>query len=125
MEEKITEKSFFRVAIKNYDNVQCTSLKEFEDDIKRFSYLKKLFARYVENNELKERLILNHLIILHNVFGVATPELLFFKIDDQYWGILATFMLYLNIMPDTIPEFNIKLTDLQLDYNVINTLRNI
>lgn len=124
-EIKITENTFIMIAMHHYDNIQCTSISEFEDDLKRFSYLKKLFARYIENGDLKERLILNHLIVLHNVFGIITPELLFFKIDKQYWGVLATFMLYLNIMPDEMPEFNMKLSELNLDPNVINILRNI
>lgn len=125
MESKITESSFARIAMHHYDNVQCTSLKEFEDDLKRFSYLKKLFIRYMENDDLKERLIINHIIVLHNVFGIIAPELLFFKIDPKFWGILATFMIYLNIMPDKIPEFDIILSDIELDQDVIKILRNI
>lgn len=124
-ELKLTENTFIQIAMHWYDNIQCTSIEEFEEDLKRFVYLRKLFVRYLENNDLRERLILNHLIILHNVFGIITPELLFFKMDKQYWGILATFMLYLNIMPDTIPELDVKLSNLQLDQEVIKKLRNI
>lgn len=124
-ELKLTENTFIQIAMHWYDNIQCTSIEEFEEDLKRFVYLRKLFVRYIENNDLRERLILNHLIILHNVFGIITPELLFFKMDKQYWGILATFMLYLNIMPDNIPELDVKLSNLQLDQEVIKKLRNI
>ena len=109
----------------HYDNTQCTSIAEFEEDLKRFAYLKKLFGRYRENGELKERLILNHLIVLHNLFGVVTPELLFFKIDKEYWDVLATFLQYLQLMPEEIPEFHIRLSDIQLDTHVQEVLRNI
>lgn len=122
---KLTENTFIQIAMHWYDNIQCTTIEEFEEDIKRFMYLRKLFSRYKDNNDLKERLVLNHLIILHNVFGVITPELLFFKIDKKFWGVLATFMLYLNIMPEEIPELDIRLSDLELDQEVITKLRNI
>jgi len=109
----------------HYDNTQCTSIAEFEEDLKRFSYLKKLFSRYAENGDLKSRLILNHIIVLFNLFGIVTPELLFFKIDKEYWGVLATFLVYLNKMPETIPEFGIRLSDLTLDPTIADTLKEI
>ncbi len=104
-----------------YDNPQCTSLDEFEDDLKRFSYLKKLFGRYVEKGDLKERLILNHLIIIFNVFGVAAIEFLFFKIDREYWPVLATFLEYMGMMCD-VPEFGIVASELPLDPTVTAAL---
>jgi hypothetical protein len=121
----INENTFVIVAMHHYDNTQCTGLSEFEEDLKRFVYLKKLFGRYKDNGELKERLILNHLITLYNLFGIVTTELLFFKIDKQYWDILATFLVFLNKMPDQVPEFAIRLADLNLDQKVIDALRNI
>jgi hypothetical protein len=125
IESKITEQNFLQIAMHNYDNLNCTSLVEFEEDLKRFRYIKKLFVRYKETGIIKERLIINHLIILHNIFGVATTELLFFKIDKQYWDILATFLLYLNQMPEEIPEFGIKLVNMHLDPVIIDVLRKI
>lgn len=124
-EQPITDNTFLLVAMHHYDNSQCTSIAEFEEDLKRFGYLKKLFGRYKDNNDLKERLILNHIIVLYNLFGIVTTELLFFKIDKQYWGVLATFLLFLDKMPDEVPEFGIKLSSLQLDQHVIDTLRKI
>lgn len=121
----INEDNFLRITLQYYDNPQCHSIAEFEEDLKRFRYLNKLFNRYNVNNDLKERLILNHLIILYNCFGVITTELLFFKIDKQYWNYLATFLIFLNRMPDEIPEFNISLIDLQIDNNIANTLRKM
>lgn len=125
IEQPISENNFILIAMHNYDNSQCTSLAEFEEDIKRFAYLKKLFSRYKENNDLKERLILNHIIVLYNLFGIVTTELLFFKIDRQYWDVLATFLVYLERMPEAVPEFSIKLSDLQLDDKVIAALKDI
>lgn len=125
IEHPINDITFIQVAMHHYDNPQCTSIAEFEEDVKRFAYLKKLFGRYKESNELKERLILNHLTVLHNVFGVVTTELLFFKIDQQYWDILATFLVFLGKMPPEVPEFNIKVDDMQLDQNVLNILRKL
>lgn len=122
IELPINDNTFLIVAMKHYDNSQCTSMAEFEEDLKRFGYLKKLFGRYKDNGELKERLILNHLTILYNLFGVVTTELLFFKIDRQYWEVLATFLVYLDRMPEEVPEFNIKLSELALDQKVISAL---
>lgn len=123
--QKITNETFLLVAMHHYDNSQCASLAEFEEDLKRFNYLKKLFVRYRETGELKERLIINHIIILYNLFGVATVELLFFKIDKQYWDILVTFLDYLERMPDEVPEFNIKKSQFTFDPNIVRALRNI
>jgi len=124
-EQPITEGNFLLIAMHHYDNSQCTSIAEFEEDIKRFGYLKKLFSRYNENDDLKERLILNHIIVLHNLFGVVTIEMLFFKIDKQHWNVLATFLVYLGLMPKEIPEFGIKLDEMQLDQQVFDVLRKI
>jgi hypothetical protein len=124
-EQRITEDNFILIAMRHYDNMQCTSIAEFEEDIKRFSYLKKLLVRYHDNNDLRERLIINHIIILFNVFGIVTPELLFFKIDKEHWNVLATFLVFLGKMPDEIPEMGIKLVDLHLDKNVTAVLENI
>ena len=113
------------IAMKHYDNPQCTTLAEFEEDLKRFGYLKKLFGRYKDHSELKERLILNHITVLYNLFGIATTELLFFKIDKEYWNTLATFLLYINVMPDTIPEFGIDVKNIIQDEFVMETLRKL
>jgi hypothetical protein len=124
-EQPISETNFILVAMHHYDNPQCTTIEEFEEDLKRFGYLKKLFGRYVENNELRERLIVNHITVLFNLFGIVTVELLFFKIDEQYWNILATFLTFLNKMPERVPEFGIIASDLVLDDRIIEALRKI
>lgn len=125
IELPINENTFLMVAMHHYDNSQCTSMAEFEEDLKRFAYLKKLFGRYKENGDLKERLILNHIIVLYNLFGIVTLELLFFKLEKQYWNALATFLVYLDRMPQEVPEFNIKLDELEIDQTIIEALRKI
>ena len=95
--EKLTEENFLLYAMQHYDNSQCTSIDDFYDDLLKIKYVRRLFKRYHETGELRERLILNHLIILSNVFGVeASVRMLFFKIDRSLWPILKTFLLYLN-----------------------------
>jgi hypothetical protein len=125
MDNIITEENFLLHAMHHYDNPQCTSLVEFEEDLKRFLYLKKLFYRYKTNNDLKERLILNHIIVLYNVFGDNTTLMLFTKIDQECWDSLTTFLVYLQRMPDAIPELGIKLYNIQLDETIIEVLRKI
>jgi hypothetical protein len=125
MFEKITEKNFLLFSMHHYDNPQCTNLDEFNEDLKRFVYLKKLFMRYKDNGDLRERLIINHIIILHNLFGIATTEMLFLKVDKEYWQTLVTFLVYLGRMPEEVPEFGIKLSEVTLDEKVISILRKI
>lgn len=79
MIEKLTEDNFIRYAMNHYDNPGCHSIIEFEDDLRRFLYLKKLFNRYTYEGDLKERLILNHIIVLYNIFGSALTDMLFLK----------------------------------------------
>lgn len=109
----------------NYDNPQCHSLQEFEEDLKKFLYLKKLISRYKNNGELRERLILNHIIVLYNIFGDSATQMLFYKIDKNCWAALVTFLVYLDRMPETIPEFGIVLSEIALDETIIATLRKI
>ena len=125
IEQPISESNFILIAMHHYDNSQCTSLAEFEEDLKRFAYLKKLFSRYKENGDLKERLIINHIIVLYNLFGIVATELLFFKIDKQYWDALVTFLVYLERMPKEVPEFGIKLSEVQLDEKINAVLKEI
>ena len=123
--EKINENNFLLHAMHNYDNPQCHYVQEFEEDIKRFLYLKKLISRYKNNDELRERLILNHIIVLYNVFGDSTTRLLFYKIDESCWDVLVTFLVYLGRMPEMIPDTDIKVSDIKLDEKIILMLREI
>lgn len=123
--DKLSEDNFLLFAMHHYDNPQCHSMAEFEEDLKKFLYLKKLIGRYKTGGELRERLILNHIIILYNIFGNAATRMLFYKIDKDHWSVLVTFLLYLNRMPETLPEYNLKLSDVKLDEKVIDVLRKI
>lgn len=125
MKEKLNESNFLIFAMHHYDNPQCHSLQEFEEDLKKFLYLKKLISRYKNNGELRERLILNHIIVLYNIFGENATQMLFYKIDESCWDTLITFLVYLDRMPEAIPELNIVLSDIALDENIISTLRKI
>lgn len=123
--DKLTDDNFLVFAMHHYDNPQCHSVAEFEEDMKKFLYLKKLISRYKNNSELRERLILNHIIVLYNIFGEAATRMLFYKIDENFWDVLTTFLVYLGRMPETLPEFGIVLSDIKLDDTIIGVLRTI
>jgi hypothetical protein len=125
MTEKLTENNFLLFAMHHYDNPQCHSVVEFEEDMKRFLYLKKLFTRYSQNEELRERLILNHIIVLYNIFGDAATTMLFYKLEEKYWRSLVTFLVYLDRMPEEISQYGISLSEVELDETVIKALRKI
>jgi len=124
-EHPINDDTFLLVAMRHYDNVQCTSLAEFEDDLRRFVHLKKLFRKYEETGVLRERLIINHIVVLCNLFGVVAIELLFFKTERSSWDTLATFLLFLGRMPHEIPEFGIKIDNLNIDSGILESLKEI
>ena len=120
MYEKITPNNVLMYAIKNYDNQHCEGEKEFEDDLKRFKYIKRLLRKYYDTKVLKERLLLNHIIVLNNVFGPdACATLLLYKIQPEYWPALKSFLLYLNILK----EEELKQTD--KDEFVFEVLRKL
>lgn len=125
MDQLLTEDNFIVYAMNNYVNAHCYSIDEFNDDIKRFLYLKKLFARYKQELDLRENLILNHLIIIYNIWGEHATNMLFFKINKEYWEILTTFLIFLNRMPEEMPQYKLKTSEIKLDNNIINVLRNI
>ncbi len=105
---KLTESTFLLYASKHYENPQCSDISEFEEDLKRFQYLRKLFGRYRQDNDLKERLILNHLIIIYNVFGIEATNMLFMRLHE-FHEYLKPFVDYLNFMPDTVRYEDVEL----------------
>ena len=120
MYEKITSSNVVMFAIKHYDNPQCEGEKEFEDDLKRFKYIKRLLRRFYDTGVLKERLLLNHLIVLNNVFSTeAATTLLLYKIQPDYWPALKSFLIYLNSITDN------ELTEIEHDMIVLETLGKI
>ena len=101
MFETLTKDNITMYAIQHYHNPSCEGMGEFKDDIKRFKYIKRLFRKYEETGILKERLLLNHIIVLNNLFGAeASSTLLFFKIEREHWPALKGFLEFLNIMPE-------------------------
>lgn len=123
-EEPLDDKNFFSYALHHYDNPSCTDVDEFQEDINRFLALKKLFFKYQKRDILKERLILNHLITLINVFGVDTGnKLLFFKMEEQHYSYLKTFLVYLNSLPDNVGSINT--VKIPLDNFIVSKLREM
>lgn len=123
--QPLSESNFLLFAMHHYKNTQCHTLEEFEEDLKRFLYLKKLFTRYKTTGDLKERLMLNHIIVLYNLFEEVATPMLFYKIDEEHWNILITFLIFLNRMPESVPEYGIRTSDYALDEKVIEILRKI
>ena len=116
----LTPENINMFAIKHYSNPSCVDEKEFLDDMKRFKYLKRLFRKYDTSKELKMRLIINHIIILANVFGVeAATTLLFFKIEKNHWSILKTFLIFLHYMPEN------DLVEVPINHQVMGKLGQI
>ena len=124
----LTEENFLIYAMKCYNAPHCI-LSEFESDIKRTKYLKRLFRRYRVTKILKERLILNHIILLNNVFGpVPTARILFYKTDERDYDILKTFLEYLDIMPEEVIGIagrNIHTSEIPLEPNIAEILLSI
>ncbi len=128
MIENLHDDNFMIFAMKAYDKPNCI-VSEFEEDLKRLKYVKRLIKRYKSTGELKERLILNHIIILSNVFGVESAvKMLFYRIDKDHYDILKTFLLFLNFMPKVITGVNgktINSSDITIDVSVGTKLRYI
>jgi hypothetical protein len=128
MFDDLNEDNFLMYAVKCYTSPHCI-MSEFEGDIKRTKYLKRLFRRYKITKTIKERLILNHIILLNNVFGTeATARILFYKTDERDYDILKTFLSYLNIAPDMVYGIkgkNISVAEIPLDINVAEILAKI
>lgn len=116
MNIELNEDNFFMYTCKHYNNPGCHGIKEFNEDLKRFKYLKRLFRKC----DLRERLIINHLVILNNIFGTEVcNNLLFYKIEKEHWSQLKTFLVFLNFMSDeSMPE-------IEQDNHIADTLRKI
>ena len=120
MFEKITKGNIMMYAIQHYHNPSCEGMSEFNDDMKRFKYIKRLFRKYKDTGILKERLLLNHIIVLNNLFGAeASSTLLFFKTEQEHWSALRGFLEFLNIMPEN------DLRNVKIDENVKQKLMEL
>ena len=127
--DDLTEDNFLMFAMREYNNMQCTDVEEFHDDLKKIKYIKRLFNIYKNDGQLKERLILNHLIVFYNVFpALAGTRILFYKIEEQFWPMLKTFLIFLDRMPDKIESIigkTILATDIKLYDGIVTRLRTI
>ena len=113
-------------AIKNYQNPESLGMKDLEDDLKKFKYVKRLLNRSKKTGEVSERLVLNHLVVIYNVFGSAATDMLFYKIEPEYWPDLKTYLVYLHRMPlETVVSPGIKETDIPLNTQLIEILRKL
>jgi len=125
----INEDNFLMYAMREYNNIQCMDIEEFYDDLKKIKYIKRLFNIYKNNGQLKERLILNHFIIFFNVFNVESgTRILFYKIEEHFWPMLKTFLIFLDRMPDKIDSIRgvtVRSSDIQLDDGIVTRLRLI
>jgi hypothetical protein len=118
--EKLTEQNLFLYAAKHYDNPTFSDIDDFHEDLKRFKYIKRLLNRYIEHGELAERLILNHLIVVFNMFGVeATLNILEFKLDKKHWPVVKPFLIFLKYIK------NDQYTNIEMDKAVVDKLRLI
>lgn len=122
----LRESTFLLYASKYYDNPHCSDVSEFEEDLKRIQYLRKLFGRYRQCGELKERLILNHLIILYNLFGPEATNMLFMRLEE-YHDLLKPFVEYLNFMPEVVvyEDRNINKHNIASDKYIQEILKEI
>lgn len=126
MNDDLNDETFMIFAIKAYNKPNCV-MSEFYEDLKRIKYVKRLFIKYYNNKDIKERLIINHLIIIYNVFGAnAATRILFYKIDGKYHHILKTFLIFLNQMPKYVMNIRgktIRSSDIPVDLNLADILR--
>tara|TARA_B100000941_G_C28445828_1_gene522249 strand:- start:126 stop:521 length:396 start_codon:yes stop_codon:yes gene_type:complete len=127
--ENLNENNVFNYQMKNYDNHQCHSMEEFLDDMKRIKYVKRLFHKYYTKKVLKERLIINHLVVLFNVLGIEPcNRILFLKIDEEQHYILVSFLHFLHKLPKKVSGIEgktIYLEDIELDDTIIDALGRI
>ena len=119
---ELNEDNFQIFAIKNYENPQAVTKEDFEKDLNHFRYIKRLLKRYKSSGELKVHLLINHFIILYNIFGEATTPMLFFKIEKNLWPSIKTFIVFLNKLPD-YPHTYIH--DIEMDDNCLKELQRI
>jgi len=120
--DELNSDNYIMFAIKHYENPQSVTKEDFDEDLKRFKYLKRLLKKYLKTGDLRTHLILNHIIILFNVFGDATIPLMMFKLELEYWSSLKTFLVYL----DRYPEYNDgSLHDVDVDMDILNELERV
>ena len=125
---ELKEDNFLLFAIKNYENPQAVTKEDFDKDLNHFKYIKRLLKRYKNTGQLKTHLLLNHFIILYNIFGEATTPMLFFKIEEDLWSSMKTFVMFLGKLPEypksKIHDIKVDLFCLQELYTIYNEKDN-
>lgn len=128
MLENLTSDNYIIYAMNAYDKPSCI-ISEFKDDMKRFNYLKRLFLRYRKYGEIRERLVINHLVVIYNMFGVeVATRILFLKIDEKDYGTLKAYLSFLNFMPEIIRNIdgkNILSNEIKMDETIVERLKEI
>ena len=109
-------------AIRNYENPQAVTKEDFDKDLNHFKYIKRLLKRYKNTGQLKTHLLINHFIVLYNIFGDATTPMLFYKIEKELWDVMKTFVIFLNKMPD-YPKSHIH--DIPVDLECLAELHKV
>jgi hypothetical protein len=127
--KQLTKENIKLYAASVYDNPGCSSLLEFEEDYLRVKYIKSLINKYINNKSINIRILINHIICLSNVFpGPGSSIILFTEMDESTWGVLATLLIYLSLMPNTIENVNgktIKAATISFDENLLEYLRGL
>ena len=119
---ELNEDNFLLFAIKNYENPQAVTKEDFDKDLNHFKYIKRLLKRYKNTGELKVPLLINHFIVLYNIFGEAATPMLFFKIEKDLWSSLKSFIIFLNRLPE-YPKSGIH--NIQVDLYCLAELNKI
>lgn len=120
--DELNDDNFLLFAIKNYENPQAVTKEDFDKDLNHFKYIKRLLKKYKNGGELKIHLLLNHFIILFNIFGDAATPMLFYKIEEDLWSVMKTFIIFLNRLPQ-YPKCYIH--DIKVDLNCWSELQKI
>jgi len=119
---ELNEDNFLLFAIKNYENPQAVAKEDFDRDLNHFKYIKRLLKRYKNTGQLKTHLLLNHFIVLYNIFGEATTPMLFFKIENELWSSMKSFVIFLGRFPE-YPKSSLH--DVQVDMYCLSELYKI
>ena len=120
--DELNEDNYILFAIKYYDNPQAVTQEDFFEDLSRFKYIKKLLRKYVKTGDLKVSLLINHFIIVFNIFNEAAVPLLFFKIEKELWSSMKTFLVFLNRVPEFPQTF---VNEIPIDENCLKILQSI
>ena len=127
--DDLNEKNYVHFAMKYYVNIQCTSVDEFNEDLNKIKYVKRLFNRFLETGELRINLIMNHLIVIYNVFETeAATRMLFFRVEKKFLSILKPFLLFMEKLPEEVKGINgktINTKEIPLNDTTIKELRKI